>query len=62
MTTVDERAIPCESINIGNNIQIVVRSKDSLIEISEMLHAPILKSKNSCAVIGGGASYIYDEA
>ena len=61
MPTVDELAIQCKILNISSHIRIVVKSKESLTETSNLLHAPVLKSKDGCAVIGGGASYEYGE-
>ena len=57
MASIDERAIPCKEVNIGNNIQIIVKNKDSLLEISHTLKAPICKCEGKYAVVGGGASY-----
>ncbi|MGA3296452.1 MAG: hypothetical protein ABSD41_03270 [Candidatus Bathyarchaeia archaeon] len=61
MSSVDERVIPCKDINIGNNVQIIVKNKDSLLEISHTLKAPIFKCEGKYAVVGGGASYEYKE-
>ncbi len=61
MSSVDEQAIQCKSINVGNNIQVFVENKDSLTEIGNILHAPILKCKKQYAVIGNGVSYQYQD-
>lgn len=61
MPTVDELAIQCKILNISSHIPIVVKNKESLVEISNMLQAPILKCKDAYTVIGGGASYEYGE-
>lgn len=56
MASIGERAIPCKEVNIGSNIQIIVKNKDSL-EISHTLKAPICKCEGKYVVVGGGASY-----
>ena len=64
MSTVDEqlkKAIPCRDINVGNNVQIIVKDKDALLEISHSLKAPIFKCEGKYAVVGGGVSYEYKD-